>query len=50
MQDVNIGKMMHKVTLHLPKVGNNKFEYMICDNFGFNYIEPILIKAEKGKN
>jgi hypothetical protein len=49
MQDVNIGKMMHKVTLHLPKAlpkaGSHKFEYMICDNFGFNYTEPIVIKA-----
>lgn len=50
MQDSNIGKLTHKVTLHLPKAGTHKFEYMICDNFGFNYTEPILIKAEKPKN
>lgn len=36
--------------MHLPKAGNHKFEYMICDNFGFNYTEPITIKAENKKN
>lgn len=48
-EDKDIGKLTHKVTLHLPKAGTHKFEYMICDNFGFNYTEPILIKVEDRK-
>lgn len=31
----------------MAKAGSHKFEYMVCDNYGFNYTEPLVIKADK---
>lgn len=45
IKDSETGKIVHEVTLHMSKAGSHKFEYIICDNFGFNYTVPLLVKA-----
>ena len=47
MKDTDKGLITHQLTLHMAKEGQHKFEYMICDNFGFNYTEQLIVKAEK---
>ena len=46
MKDTDKGVIKHEVTLHMAKAGSHKFEYIICDNFGFNYTEPLTVKTD----
>ena len=47
MKDTDLGKISHQVSLSVPTEGNHKFEYTICDNYGFLYTQPLLIDSKK---